>query len=732
MGETERIAKEGVRILIAEDSATQAEQLRYLLEQQGFCPLVAADGLRALEIARNRKPALVIADILMPAMDGYELCRQIKADTTLREIPVILLTSLSDANDVLEALKCGANNFLTKPYDSSHLLSRIQYSLTNRELLKSNRMQMGLEITLGGARHHITAERQQIFDFLLATYESYSRKNDELNGTAEKLRQLNDRLEEMVAERTDALMEEIEERKQTARTLRETRDYLDNLFNYANAPIIVWDPAARITRFNRAFERMTGYAGDEVIGRDIRMLFPEASRNETLGTIKRTLGGESMETVEIPILRKDGAVRVALWNSATLYGADGTTVVATIAQGQDITERKEAEEALRASEEQLRQSQKIEAVGRLAGGVAHDFNNLLTAITGYSEMLLAEMPEGDPLREDVEEIQKAAERAAALTRQLLAFSRRQILQPQVLDLNIVVAGMDKMLRRIIGEDIDFETCPGESLWNVRVDPGQIEQVIVNLAVNSRDAMPQGGKVTIETANVALDDEYTYGHRSVAPGPYVMLAVSDTGHGMDEETRSRIFEPFFTTKGNSEGTGLGLSTVYGIVKQSGGHVWVYSEPGQGTTMKVYFPRVMDAAVAQETRIPVKTVGGSETVLVVEDDSPIRKLVREILERNGYEVLAACDGEDAIRVCGAHEGTIHLLLTDVVMPRMSGAELSRRLSELGREMKTLFMSGYTDNAIVHHGVLDPGKPLLQKPFTPTALLRKVREVLEEIRP
>jgi signal transduction histidine kinase/CheY-like chemotaxis protein len=378
----------------------------------------------------------------------------------------------------------------------------------------------------------------------------------------------------------------------------------------------------------------------------------------------------------------------------------------------------------------LHQAQRMEAVGRLAGGIAHDFNNLLTAIVGYSEMALIDLAIPEKLRSDIGEIRRAADRASSLTHQLLAFSRRQVLQLKIIDLNVVVHDVDKMLRRLIGEDIDLVTVLEEGIGRIRVDPGQIEQVIMNLAINARDAMPKGGKLTIETANVDLDEVYARTHVAVIPGPYVMLALSDNGHGMDAETQSRIFDPFFTTKEKGKGTGLGLSTVYGIVKQSGGNIWVYSEPGKGTTFKAYFPRVEEEVEAPiVAAVPVVHLHGTEVVLLVEDEEAVRKLAREILERNGYTVLSASEGEEAFAVSGRYAGMIHLLLTDVVMPRMGGRDLFNRLTPLRPRMKVLYMSGYTDNAVVHHGALDPGTHYLQKPFTQDGLLHKVREVLEE---
>ncbi len=388
----------------------------------------------------------------------------------------------------------------------------------------------------------------------------------------------------------------------------------------------------------------------------------------------------------------------------------------------DITEYKKLEE-------QFRQAQKMEAIGTLAGGVAHDFNNILTTIIGNASLALMGVGKDDTLREEIEDIKIAGERAAALTRQLLAFSRKQIIRPEILDLNELLTGLEKMLGRLIGENIGLLTIPWPELWQVEVDPGQMEQIIMNLAINARDAMPFGGKLTIETANIDLDGNYFREHGiEEPPCPYAVISVSDTGTGMDKETQSRIFEPFFTTKGIGKGTGLGLSMVYGIVKQNKGVIWVYSEPGQGTTFKIYLPKAKgDVASEKKEQHPVTELGGSETVLIVEDDDSLRKLAQKALQQHGYRVLAAENGEDALRISKKHEGPIDLMITDVVMPKMSGRETAERLQPLYPQMKVIYMSGYTDNAIMHHGVLAPGLNFFEKPFAPEGLARKVREIL-----
>jgi len=380
-------------------------------------------------------------------------------------------------------------------------------------------------------------------------------------------------------------------------------------------------------------------------------------------------------------------------------------------------------------EDQLRQAQKMEAVGMLAGGVAHDFNNLLTIITGYSQLILNTLGPRDPNRHSAEQIMKAGERAAALTKQLLAFSRRQVLQPRVLDLNKLVSSLSTMLQRLIGEDVDLQLELSGDLGRVSADPGQIEQVLMNLTVNSRDAMPQGGVLTVETANVTLDENYTNRHMLVKPGQYVLLAVSDNGCGMDRATQARLFEPFFTTKGPGRGTGLGLSTVFGIVKQSGGSVDVYSEPGRGTSVKVYLPRMDQPVSVEAEKLKKLSVRGTETVLLVEDDEMVRTLVRETLIREGYKVLDSADPIEARRISENYKGPIQLLITDVVMPKLSGRELADQLIRRRTELKVLYMSGYTDNAVLNSGILQKEVAFLQKPFTPGILSEKVREVLEQ---
>jgi len=519
------------------------------------------------------------------------------------------------------------------------------------------------------------------------------------------------------------------ERKQMEDALRKSEERFRELFDNAPLGYHEYDAEGRLTNVNRTDLEMLGYTAEEMIGQQIWKFNVEGDtlREQVLAKLAGTSPpGRNLERIyrrkdgtTIPVLVED---RLILDEKAQIKGIRCTI--------QDITARKRAEEEKESLREQLRQSQKIEAIGKLAGGVAHDFNNLLTVIHGYGELLLNGLHQENRLKQDVQEIINASERASSLTRQLLAFSRKQVLQPKVLDLNAHVSNMDKMLRRMIGEDVELVTLLTKDLGRIKADPGQIEQAILNLAVNAKDAMLNGGKLTIETANAKLDENYARSRVGVPPGDYVMLSMSDTGVGMAPETKERIFEPFFTTKEKGKGTGLGLSTVYGIVQQSGGNIWVYSEPGLGTTFKIYLPTIEgDTESLRPAPIPTRLLQGSETILLVEDEEMVRKLAYTVLQRNGYKVLEASNGNEALDVVQGRNGNpIHLVVTDVVMPGMSGRQLADRLASLRPEIKILYMSGYTDDAIVHHGVLDPGIAYIQKPFTPDALASKVREILD----
>jgi two-component system cell cycle sensor histidine kinase/response regulator CckA len=510
-----------------------------------------------------------------------------------------------------------------------------------------------------------------------------------------------------------------EEQARAEQARRQSEEQYRNLVDGVRDIIFALTPDGRIAALNPAFEAVLGWPRDEWLGKPFEGLVQPVDLPEALDLFARVLRGEARPTSQLRVRTRAGGERIAEF-SASAQLRDGA-LVGILGIGRDVTERVQLEQ-------QLRQAQKMEAVGRLAGGIAHDFNNILTAITGYIDLLLEDLGATDPRREDAQEVRKAADRAAALTRQLLAFSRQQVMQPRVLDLNALVTELEKMLRRLLGEDIDLATRLDPALAAVKADPGQLEQVIMNLAVNARDAMPAGGKLTIETANTELDDAYAREHFPATPGRYVLLAVSDTGTGMTPEVQAHLFEPFFTTKERGKGTGLGLATVYGIVKQSGGFIWVYSEFGHGTTFKVYLPQVEEAAAPRASVAPAGLQRGTETVLLAEDEAPVRAVARQVLERQGYKVLEAPSAEAALDLAQRYSGPIHVLLTDVVMPGLSGHDLAQRLAALRPEIRVIYMSGYSDDAITRHGLLEPGLAYVQKPFTPDVIARKVREVLD----
>jgi PAS domain S-box-containing protein len=583
---------------------------------------------------------------------------------------------------------------------------------------------------------HLTRVTREVSERKDYSRRAVKKSNDELGFLIERfnemltqiqerdtaLQQAHDELELRVKERTKELEQEISERRQAEEALSTSEEKYRSLVENLGEGITSTDEEDRFTFANPAAEEIFGVPTGSLTGRNV-LDFVEQDGKEIIKQQNYRRRSGRRDTYELTIVRPDGKKRQIRVSVSPRFGSQGH-YEGSFAIITDISGYRELEL-------QLRESQKMEAIGTLAGGVAHDFNNLLTAIIGHLELAMSTVEAGSPLKTDLEEISKASERATNLTRQLLAFGRRQTMELKILNLNSVIANMEKMLQRIIGEDIELVTLPHSDLWKVKVDPGQVEQVIVNLVVNARDAMPNGGRLSIETGNIRLDDLYCEAHANVAPGDYVMLAVSDTGCGISKDVINRIFDPFFTTKEVGKGTGLGLSTVYGIVKQSNGHINVYSESNQGSTFKVYLPRVEGSELAFSRNAQLNATEmprGNETILLVEDEDVVRELTVRMLERQGYHVLKASCGDEAYQICLHLGKPVDLVITDVIMPNMGGAELSHRLRELWHDVKVLYMSGYTANSIAHHGVLDSDKAYLQKPFRVATLAQKVREVLD----
>jgi PAS domain S-box-containing protein len=831
-----------IQILIAEDSPTQAAQLEYHLTSEGYQVIAAANGREALAAAGRHKPTLVITDVVMPEMDGYMLCKSLKAQPQLKDVPVILLTSLSSPQDVLQGLECGADNFIRKPYNPQYLLSQVEYILTTLSLRRNHRTQAGVQLHFGGRSYSINAERQQILDLLISTYEGaiqihqelaanqleLARERDlmynlmenvpdfiyfkDINGgftrvnrafesalgvelpasvlgktdfdffpmeyaieaaaderkilesgvplvakpelvqkpdgeklwlsttkmairdiggsstgtfgvsrditqskrDEEEIRRAKEELEERVRSRTSELAsayhrleQELIEKERAQQLERETQARFRFLF--ANNPLPMWvyqKGTGRFLEVNEAAVSHYRYSCDEFARLRVQDLIHEGKA-----------GVEG--AVEMKHRVKDGRIiDVHITGHAIKWlGQDAMLEVA-----QDLTEQKRLQR-------EFLQAQKMEAIGSLAAGVAHDFNNLLTIITGYSETIMDRLPPEDPARDEVAEISRAGERAATLTRQLLAFSRKQVTQPKILNLNSIVVEMTRMLHRLIGEDVELTTQLEPSLGNVKTDAGQMEQVIMNLAVNARDAMPHGGVLTIATYNLTVDAADAIHRRArLGAGPYVALSVKDTGVGMDEPTQARIFEPFFTTKQIGKGTGLGLSTVAGIVERSGGRIVVQSDPGQGALFTVYLPQAAGEVAAVRKMAAVESWRSSATILIVEDESSLRALESRLLERVGCRVLIASNGQAAIQMVESYSGKIDLLITDVVMPGMSGTDLARRVAQLQPNLGVLFTSGYTANSAALEGILAKGAEFLPKPFAPAAFVQRVKQLVE----
>ncbi|WP_051328414.1 response regulator [Desulfatirhabdium butyrativorans] len=672
-----------MNILIVDDKPDNLYLLEVLLKANGHTILSAANGEEALQTLQTEGVDLIVSDILMPVMDGFQLCRRIRADERLRHIPFIVYTATyTGPKDEEFALKIGADSFLLKPCEPDVFMATID------EVMAASRSR-------DPSRAPAPAPEGEV------------------------LKLYSERLVRKLEKKMVDLEAEIQERKRIQEELRQSEEkYRTLVENAEDIVCILQDGQFKFQ--NQRFEALLGYNPGELINQDFMELICAEDRAMVMERIRRILDGDPRGTpISYRIVHKTGQF---IWASSTASRVmwEGRPALLTFIR--NITRQKEIEE-------QFHHAQRLESVGRLAGGVAHDFNNMLGVIIGYAELAKLKIDPQDPLSENLEEILMAARRSIDITRQLLAFARKQATEPKVLDLNRAVEDMLKMLRRLIGEDIDLSWKPGESLGLIRIDPSQVDQILANLCVNARDAISGVGKIVIQTENARFGKDYCMDHPDFIPGEYVLLMVSDTGCGMSRETMARLFEPFFTTKEVGKGTGLGLATVYGIVKQNGGFIHVYSEPGMGTTFRIYLPRHSEAApLADAEVIGESAMGHGELVLLVEDEPAILNMGKQMLETLGYRVLATADTDEAMTLAERHAGQISLLITDMIMPKMNGHDLAARLCPRYPGLKTLFISGYTTDIIDPAGLCGNGVHFLQKPFSVHQLATSVRKTLE----
>jgi two-component system, cell cycle sensor histidine kinase and response regulator CckA len=682
-----------MRILNVDDREENRYLVEALLKGNGYEVVSVANGAEALSQLRSTSFDLIISDILMPVMDGFQLCRAVKAEEGMRCIPFIVYTATyTGPQDEAFAIKIGADRFILKPCEPDTFIEEV------RDVLEAAQ-------TGGNVSQPVPPAPEE-----------------------EVLKLYNERLVRKLEQKMLQLEKEVRARQNTEEILRQSEKKYRSLYNSIRDAILVADTDRRIIDCNQAFVDLFGYTLSEIAGKETCVLYENREEFEHLGAAVQDKTHDSKILHTIHYKKKDGAIFPGEVNVFFLRNDEGAKA-GLIGLIRDITERVRAEKTQKDLELQLHQAQKMESVGRLAGGVAHDFNNMLSVILGYSELALQKLVPGDKLYGDLREIHKAAVRSTDITRQLLAFARKQIIAPIALDLNEAVEGILKMLRRLIGEDIDLAWLPGIGPLPVMMDPSQVDQLLANLCVNARDAINGVGRITIETDTISFDTDYYADHPGFFPGDYVLLAVSDDGCGMDRDTIGNIFEPFFTTKEIGQGTGLGLATVYGIVKQNNGFINVYSEPGKGTTFKIYLARHADPALVTPRESPAGiSAGRGESILVVEDEASILKLAARMLEELGYTVMTADSPNQALRLAEEGPIKIDLLITDVVMPGMNGKELSSQLQEICPGLKTLFMSGYTANVIAHRGVLDEGIHFIQKPFSTESMAIKVRAALK----
>jgi two-component system, cell cycle sensor histidine kinase and response regulator CckA len=687
-------------LLIVDNNEKNLYFLETLLQAHGFQTLTASNGEQALAMARKELPILIISNILTPVMDGFILCRHCKQDPILREVPFILYTADYYCSDPIgEALAPaqGPELFILKPANPKVFMEQIRWVLN-----KYNPWQLT---------------------------ESVPNPKDEpvllTDCNTAPIGKLENKLTEL---------ERINE------ALRKNEEKYRLIIDYMADTIWIMDMNMRFTYISPSIIHLRGYTVEEAIEQTLDQMMTPDSLQVVLKVFEEEMALEASgiaepdrtRTLELEEYKKDGST-VWVDNSLSFLRDNNNKATAILGVTRDITERKRAEQENTNLQEQFRQAQKMEAVGRLAGGVAHDFNNLLSIILGYGEIIMEELSSGHPHHELLKEIYDAGMRAKNLTRQLLLFSRKQSLQIKVVDVNALVAGFKKMLRRIIGEDIRLELMLTSDKTIVKADMSQLEQVLMNLAVNARDAMEDGGVLAIETDIIELDDLYASKKPNVVPGKYVMIALTDTGIGMDHETLDHIFEPFFTTKGKNKGTGLGLATTYGIIKKHGGNIWVYTEPGQGTTFKIYLPLVSEEVTPKsEPHARIESVDVAATILVVEDDPAVRKIACSILGGKGYKVLDSGVPEKAVDIARNHKAPIHLLVSDIVMPGMKGPQVYEKISKYHPDIKVLYMSGYSESSILHYGIDADNAEFIQKPLTVKSLLVKVANMLNLVKP
>ncbi len=686
------------RLLIVDDKQENLYMLQVLLSAKGHQVELAANGAEALERARRAPPDMIISDILMPVMDGYTLCRTWKEDERLKSIPFVFYTATyTDPKDEDFALSLGADGFIIKPVEPDRFLALLLEVRDKHEAGKP------------------VATPQPVEEA-----EYYKQYNAAL------IRKLEDKMLEL-EEANRTLECDIAERKRTEEVLRQSESKYRTLIENIPQRIFTKDRNLVYVSCNRNYADDLKIMPDDITGKTDYSLFPKELADKYRADDSRIMeSGQPEELEEMYV--KDGIESWIRTVKAPIRD-ENNAIIGVLGIFSDITERRRAEEERRKLQDQMIQAQKMESIGRLAGGIAHDFNNMLGVIFGCADLALMQLDPTHPLYADIKEIQKAAQHSAELTRRLLAFARRQPVSRKALDLNETMAGMLRMLQRLIGEGIELVWNPGADLWPVMMDSSQIDQVLANLCVNARDAIAGAGQVVIETDNVVFDAASRSQPEGLAPGEYVRLSVRDSGCGMDKETQVHLFEPFFTTKGIGKGTGLGLATVYGIVKQNEGYISVLSEPNHGTTFEIYFPR--HTALAEQERTPAlatSSIHGQETVLLVEDEPQLMKSIRLMLESLGYQVFSAVTPGEAIRLAEEHAGEIRLLMTDSVMPEMNGGDLSRQIQKRHSHVKVLFMSGHTMDMAGTAGFLEEGVHFLQKPFSMHDLAAKVREVLD----